>query len=253
MQKRKADSHFERRDQMILNTVRAVRPRVLINQLGRPSIMLPLSTKSEERSEYPIRHSRVEAELAYLIYVKTGLSPHQTELNRIIKVLEGRAWRINRSDLDLITAIDSDPLLETLYIYLHDESSGGRSKGSCSKLLKELTHLATAHGLDITNSDWPKGSAQLSHHLWKNRRLLNSSGIKISRGRYPGGNRFIKLQTPWQCDAEQSAASQQRHNTNTLPHHELESAGADDGAVGGIFDRIAAPSGETNERDKPNS
>ena len=236
---------FERRDQLILDTVLKIRPKLYVNPLGVPCIMLPLRKKRTQQSEYPIRHSRTQAALAYFLCKKTGLVPHQSELNRILNILEGKAWRKNKTNPELADAFDSDPLLETVFLLLKQKGGGGVFKGTCTKLANELNRLAISNAIDSKHSNWPKGIAQLSHRLWQAKPILNKACIEITRKRLPGGQRNITLTIRDPCDTATTAASQQRHAPNSPSNQCVRSSDAIDGAAGGIFDRISAPPGET--------
>ncbi len=247
----KTESEFGRRDQLILETVRNAKPKLFVNPLGVPSIMLPFAPKSAKKTEYPIHSARLKAELAYYICSMTQLVPHQSEINRILTILEGKAWRKNNTTPELVEAIDSDPMLEAVYIYINQPSVSGSFEGTCTKLLNELLHIANSNGIYMKVPSWPKGAAQLSHRLWKAKKLLQRGGIGIDKPPRTGPKRSIKLWKIDPGDAEKKTASQERHAPNAVRNQRLDSADAIDGAVGEIFKRIAAPEGVKNEERPP--
>lgn len=247
MNEGKTDSKPVQRERTISDTVLQTNPELYINQLGIPCISLPLSDQAVEKSEYSIASQRTRAELASLIYSNTGLTPSNWELSNLMIILQGLAWKVNKTDTGLAEILDSDPLLEATYLFLNQVNVGGCFRGSCTKLAHELSSLALTNEIYTKDSNWPKGIAQLSHRLWKSRTYLKKCGIDIRRGRFSGGQRYIELNLSTESDAADLPASPGGHTSNALSDNRLECIDDGDGAVEELFDRISAPSGENNE------
>lgn len=165
MGEQQENSQSERRDQLIIEAVLDVSPNVYTNELGVTCILLPLDGQDSDKSEFAIRDPRVKAEISCHAFEKTTLIPHHSEINRVLTVLEGKAWKKNKTNVDFLEAIDADPLLETVYIFLKQKKIGGQYEGNCTKLLAELNNIAISKSIHIKIPSWPKGTAQLSHQL----------------------------------------------------------------------------------------
>ncbi len=229
-----------RRDLVALQAVLNAKPELFVDIAGEPRIDLPFSciTPNRRPLPWPLRHGRVRAEIAEFIFRETGHVLFDQEITRILSVLEGKAWKDQRTDLDLKQALDEEPVVEALFIFLHQPETEGRFQGPCSKLLLALTKLGRKSGVDTRSKAWPKGAAQFSFRLGQLEQLLAKCGITVTRGRQPGGARYVKLESTFTCDDGPNGTS--RTSSVDSDHHPkaLRKSDARDVASDAIFDRI---------------
>ena len=230
----------QNREDIIRDIIRRIGPSVQINELGQPCILLPLRKKSELPSEYHLGHPRVRSEIAYWLYRARIAVFSPSEINRILSILEGRAWQKYKGQCRWETAIDANPLYEAVHLLLGEPSNSGSFSGPCSKLLNELNQIVLKHGLHIRGTDWPAGTAQLSQRLWKAREILRGTGIEIERGRRGGGARYLCLERRACCDAS-NTPQQQRHEPNSLNNQDIGHSDACSGGAGDIEGPITTP------------
>lgn len=209
-----------RRDERSLQLILDQEPTLFVNIVGEPFIGLPIP-KSTDRTPWILNHQRVRAEITGFIWENLDLVIHAHELNRILRVLECHAWRDQRVNIQLKDAIDNDPLLEGLVIFLIDANRRGGVNLPASELLTELSKVARKSGVDTNHHSWPKGAAQLSRRIGELSPILQQAGINVKRGRNPGGVRFINIHRE-PCDDGKSTASQpppidKSHRPKTLP------------------------------------
>lgn len=214
------DAQQSRRDVVALELILSNGPELYVNIVGEPCICLPFVPGSN-RSAWHLKHERVRAEIAGLIWEKLKLVLYDNELSRILRVLESQAWRDQRIDIDLKEAIDRDPLLEGLLILLADSDSKDGVNLKASELLTQLEKKARLNGVDTQHHSWPKGAAQLSRRIGELSSLLQQAGITVERGRNNGGVRFINLHRKTPCDDGEPTASQppsidKSHHPQTL-------------------------------------
>jgi len=195
-----------RRDVTALELIIEESPEVFVDIVGQPNIGIPIRAGAK-RVPWPLRHQRVRAEVAGFIWEKTTTVPYDHELNRILQVLESLAWADQRLDVDLKDAIDHDPLLECLLIFLRDPDRSGGINSTASALLNALSKAARKIGIDTKHHAWPKGAAQLSRRIGELSSLLKKAGITVERGRNSGGIRFINLSQNVSCDDSEPTAS----------------------------------------------
>jgi hypothetical protein len=244
-----ADDHVtstDRRDALAMSAILASEPELYVDVTGVPRITLPLAPTSEARMPWSLRHARVRAEIAELVFHKRGLILFEHEIRRILCVLEGKAWREQRYDLDTVQALDAEPLVEALYIYLHQPEVNGRFSGTCTKLLSDLKKVAVKNGVDIACDAWPKGPARLSFRIGELTKLLEKFKITAKRGRANGGAKCVLIKSPFRRDAGAKAASQPATSDNSHYPKDLRvRGGGDDGSK--LLDRIAKKEGGTQE------
>jgi hypothetical protein len=154
--------------------------------------------------------------MAEFIWEATGIVLFDREINRLLNVLEGKAWQDHHSDPPVDDAVEQDPLFEALSIFLHDRTFNGKS----TKLLTELRKVAKLQGVDVLANAWPKGPAQLSRRIAELAPLLSKAGVMVEIGRKAQA-RFIKLSTEKPCDdaggqPSQSTSLDKSHHPQTL-------------------------------------
>ena len=229
-----------RRDLDAMKTILAMKPELFVDVAGEPRIGLPFAHGDPMRPQSPwsLRHDRVRAEIAEFVFQTAGIILFDQEITRLLYVLEGMAWKDHRIDIELQQALDEEPLVEALFIFLHQPETEGRFQDSCSKLLPALTKIGRKNGVDTRSKAWPKGAAQLSCRLGQLAALLAKCGITVTRGRLSGGTRYAKLESNFTRDGGNRAPSQTPSIDN---HHHPKPLGkidARDGAGGDVFDRI---------------
>lgn len=236
-------SSSTRRDIVALQTILDANPELFVDVAGEPRIGLPFARGDPSRPQllWSLRHSRVRAEIAEFVYRETGSVLFDQEITRVLCVLEGRAWKDQRIDVELKQALDEEPLIEALFIFLHQPETAGQFQGQCSKLLPALTKLGRKNGVDTHSKAWPKGAAQLSFRLGQLTNLLTKCGIRVTRGRLPGGARYVNLESDFTCDGGATEPSQpvpvdKDHHPKCLRKIDARDVASDD-----IFERIQTP------------
>ena len=176
-----------RRDVAALKLILGATPELYCNIVGEPCIRLP---PLRDGPVWSLRSGRVRAWIADFVWEEAGLVLFEQEITRLLAVLEGKAWRDQRLDLELKDAVDQEPLLEAIMIWI---SSNHRFEGTSTKFLRELRKTARKYGVDTQSRAWPKGPAQLSRRIGELTRLLEKAGVAVKIGRRPGGERYIIL------------------------------------------------------------
>lgn len=229
-----------RRANVALQAILDAPPELFVDVTGEPRIGLPFARGDPDQPQSPwsLRHGRVRAEIAQFAFQETGHVLFDQEITRILSVLEGMAWKDQRIDIDLKQALDEEPLVEAAFIFLHQPETEGRFQGSCSKLLPALTKIGRKNGVDTRSKAWPKGAAQLSCRLGQLEALLAKCGIQVTRGRLPGGARYVKLESDFTRDGGSKGTSQTSSVDNEHHPKTLRKIDARDAASDTIFDRI---------------
>ena len=119
-----------------------------------------------------------------------GIVLAEREIDRIVTVLVGKAWHDLRNDVELTEAMDQDPLLEALLIFMHEHAVFDKS---CTALKAALDQVARSSGLDTKDRLWPKAAPQLSCRIGELKPVLKRAGITAEIGRRAGGHRFVRL------------------------------------------------------------
>lgn len=223
-----------------VQTILDATKELYVDAAGEPRIGLPIVRGDPRRSEsvWPLRHSRVRSEIAEFIFREKGRVPSDQEITRILNVLEGKAWKDHRIDIDLKQALDEEPLIEAVFIFLHQPETAGRFCGSCSMLLPALTKIGRKNGVDTRSRAWPKGAAQLSSRLGQLKAILQKGGVEVERGRMSGGTRYVELVSNFTCGDAKKEASQTPSLDNSHHPNKLRTTDACDTASESIFDRI---------------
>lgn len=179
-----------RQTALALERILATRPELFINIVGQPTIRLPQVSELSHSETWPLRSDRVKAWIAEFVWDQSGIVLAEREIDRIVTVLAGKAWRDPRIDTELTEAMDADPLLEALLIFMHEHAIYDKS---CTALKAALDQVARSAGLDTKDRLWPKAAPQLSHRIEELRPLLKRGSIKAEFGRRSGGIRFVRL------------------------------------------------------------
>lgn len=223
----------QRRDVIALELVIREINEPFCDIAGQPQVQL--NQIQDVPQVWPLHSRRFRSWIAEFVWETATIVLFDQELNRILTVLEGRAWKHQRVDAEVCEAIENDPLFEAILIWINERRSfDGRS----TKLLIELKKTARKSGIDTRSQAWPKAPAQLSRRISQLETLLERAGIGIEVGRRPGGERFIRLTTSDACDGTAEVPSHiptvdKLHHPNTLPPHD-----GCDGQANDIFNRV---------------
>lgn len=232
-----------RRKERALHLILANEPELFCDLSGEPCIRLPKNTTSPSPT-WSLRSDRVRFWIADFIFDNADLVLTEHEITNILTVLVGKACHDERTDVDLHQAMDQDPFVEALFIYLREN---GNYDGNCSKLLSKLCTIATACGTDIKSKGWPKGAAQLSHRLSTLKDLIAKAGVTLEIGRNGGRERFVRLRQ-MKCDdvgvvASQTLTIDKAHHPRQLPCQDARDAACDD-----PFSHVAIMKEDSNDR-----
>lgn len=178
-----------------LDRILAEQPELYINLVGQPTIVLAETTQSASPDRpqsriWPLRSDRVKAWIAEFTWNESGIVLAEREIDRIVTVLVGKAWHDQRNDVELTEAMDDDPLLEAIMIFMHEHAIFDKN---ATALIASLDQVARAAGIDTKDRLWPKGASQLSQRIGKLKPFLQRAGITAELGRRTGGHRYIKL------------------------------------------------------------
>lgn len=161
--------------------------------VGQPCIRLPPPRDLPAEEPWKIRSERVRAWIADLIWERFRFILLDREIDRILNVLEGKAWRDQRRNVELCHAIEQDSLFEAILLFMEEETL---FEGTMTKLLRELVKVGKRAGLDVKARDWPKGSPQLSSRIGKLEHLLAAAQIGVERNRDSYERRVILKRMP---------------------------------------------------------
>lgn len=224
----------QRRDVSALNLILSVISEVSCDIAGQPSVSI--NHDQDEQQVWSIHSRRFRSWIAEFVWDHADIVLYDQELNRILTVLEGRAWNNQQVDTQVCEAIEKDPLFEAIIIWINEkkQSFDGRS----TKLLLELNKTAKKFGVDTQHQAWPKAPAQLSRRIRQLEQIFERVGISIEVGRRPGGERFIRLSKTDACDSEAETPTQvppvdKLHHPITLTAPDASDGKADD-----IFSRV---------------
>ena len=200
---------------------------------GQPQVKL--GQEQDEQQVWPLHSRRFRSWIADFVWNEAETVLFDQEINRILTVLEGKAWKNQRVDIEVYEAIEKDPLFEAIVIWINEKKSfDGRS----TKLLLELNKTAKKFGVDTQHQAWPKGPSQLSRRIKQLEQLLERTGSSIEVGRRAGGERFIRLSKTDACDGAEKTPSQvptvdKLHHPKALPAQDASDGKADD-----VFNRV---------------
>lgn len=167
-------------DAFALEQVLAAQPELFCDMMGQPRIRLPHSRDHPVEEPWSLRSGRVRGWIADLMWEHSSLVLLDREIDRILNVLEGKAWRDQRRDIELCDAIEQDAVLEAILLLMERETL---FEGTVTKLQRELIKVAKRAGLDVKGKTWPKGSPQLSGRIRVLESLLSKAGIAVERNR----------------------------------------------------------------------
>lgn len=159
------------------------------DSVGIPRIRLPPVRNSTGEEPWPLRSDRVRAWIADFVWERAAIILLDREIDRILNILEGKAWQDQRRDLELCEAIEQDSVLEAVLVYMESETL---FEGTMTKFQHELAKAAKRAGLDVRSKNWPKGAPQLSRRIGSVERFLTKAGIRVDRS-HKSSERRIRL------------------------------------------------------------
>lgn len=231
------DTPESRRDVSALKCILSAQPKLYVNIIGQPHIEIPFEA-GVKKTFWHLNHNRVCTEISGYIWDKLGFMLYRNELNRMLDILESRAWKNQQTDIELSEAIDDDPLFECLMILLFAPNSEESVNLTATRLLDKLDLCASRNRIDIRQQAWPKGAAQLSRRIGELIPILEKVRIAVTRGRNSGGIRFIQLSRAPPCDDAVPIASQHRPINQSHYPKPNTPVDAGDADSGGIFSKI---------------
>lgn len=256
------------RDQLAIRLILDLGPKLKVDSTEEVLIELPLSReipdgmvgdsassgKQEDTIRFmPIRDKRVKAEIAELIYKKGKIIPYAQEVSRILTVLEGMAWKEPIQEIEVDQILNENPFIEAIYVFLKQPENNFEFGGTCSSLLIELTRIGKRKGIDLKSKYWPGGPAQLSKKLCEQEIHLKKVGIVFTRGRRPGGERYVKISLQSEnsqskaSDDAKCIASQEAPDDQQINHDEKPSSDTGDDALEAKLASINQPSKENKD------
>jgi hypothetical protein len=234
-----------RQPALALERILASRPDLYINVVGQPTIRIPIVSERPQRDTWPLHSNRVKAWIAELVWAQSGIVLAEREIERVVMVLVGKAWHDLRNDVELTEAMDEDPLLEALMIFMHEHAIFDKSS---TTLKASLDQVARSSGLDTKDRLWPKAAPQLSRGIEELKPLLKRAGITAELGRRTGGTRFVRLMQEKPSGGD--AAGPPLTPTVDNSHHPQEIHRHDDGDSESrkkLFDQLRTPDQETKD------
>lgn len=160
------------------------------DSVGLPRIRLPPVPDHKSEEPWSLRSDRVRAWIAEFVWKRTAIILLDREIDRILNILEGKAWQDQRRDLELCEAIEQDSVLEAILVYMESEPL---FEGTMTKFQRELAKAAKRAGLDVRSKNWPKGAPQLSRRIGSVERFLAKAGIKVVRS-HKSSERRLRLE-----------------------------------------------------------
>jgi hypothetical protein len=169
----------------------------------------------------------------------------EREIDRIVTILVGKAWHDLRHDAEMTEAMDADPLLEALCIFMHEHVVFDKS---CTALKAELDQVARSAGIDKKDRLWPKAAPQLSRRIEELKPLLMRAGITAQLGRRTGGLRYVRLSKEKLSGGDAArpplpSSVDNSHHPKKI-HHQDE---GDGDSRKKLFDQLRPPKLETND------
>lgn len=228
-----------------LERILATKPKLFINIVGHPTIVLPMSSDQSLPKTWPLRSERIKAWIAEFVWGQSGVILAEREIDRIVTVLVGKAWHDQRNDISVTEAMDQDPLFESLLILMQECAVFDKS---CTALKVELDRVARANGLDTKDRLWPKAAPQLSRRIEELKPLLKRAGVTAELGRRSGGMRFVKLTCEKSSGGDVTgpppapSIDNSHHPNKIRPHDDSDGDFREK-----LFDRLRPPNLETND------
>lgn len=173
------DKHVPQ-DVIALRLILDANPELYCDIAGEPRIRLPTASEQPPEELWSLRSDRVRAWIAEFIWEKSTRVLLDREIDRILNILEGKAWLDQRRDLELCDAIEHESVLEALLLFIEKE---GRFEGTMTRLVQKLAMVARRAGLDIKSKKWPKGTPQFSNRIKELEPLLKKAQITVERRR----------------------------------------------------------------------
>lgn len=233
-----------------LQRILATEPELFCDSVGQARIRLPASPRVPDKDApdlldkdaWGLRSHRVRAWIADFAWEAAKHVLQDREIDRIINILEGKAWQDRRRNLELEEAIEHDPVLEALLLLMENERT---FSDTMTVLLKQLKNVATQAGLDVKSKNWPRGAPQLSIRMGNLERFLAAANITTKRER-SGYRRTITLEQKRNDGASSPSSQGPSVDKSHHPKNERPSDASDPKIRAAAFARV-----EFTERKTP--
>lgn len=213
-----------RSDTLALSLIEAESLDFYCDIVGQPRVRLPPTGNQGPDETWCLRSDRFRAWIAQFIWDRSQRILLDREINRILNVLEGRAWQNHRVDIEIYEAIEHEPVLEALLLFLDRER---RFEGTMTQLMQCLKKAARRAGLDVRAGTWPRGTPQLSSRIRQLEHLLTRAHITVERRRDSYQRRIIlKRQTSDDAASSpsQAASVDKSHHPQNLRRNDASDA-----------------------------
>lgn len=236
-----ADEHVKQ-DALALEMILAEQPELFCDIVGTPRIRLPPVRDHPAEEPWCLRSERVRAWIAEFMWEQSKLVLLDREIDRILNVLEGKAWHDQRRDLELCDAIEQEPVLEALLLFMEKE---GRFEGTMTQLRRKLVKVARRADLDVKARNWPKGTPQLSNRIRALEHLLAKAQITVERRRGSYQRRII-LERKTHDGASSSPSQGPSIDKSHHPKDQRRNDATDPEKRASIFARVTQPNERTD-------
>lgn len=196
------------KEETLLKLILSMGVRCFVDATGEPCLQLP--GESLDRA-FPIQSRRALAFFAVSAWKYRRMVPGTAELDRVIRVLEGRAWELTPRDAtrdQLWHSLQDRPVLHVVNELMRDHE---KYEAQVHALLNNLEEIAVRHKFDVHAKNWPKTAAHLSAQLRQeqNRAILKQLGIAIEIKRDRNGAKVVlsRVTPSIPGDDEEQAAS----------------------------------------------
>ena len=209
------------------------------SSLGQPTVKLPIDENSDFRV-WPVLSDRVAAWIHHIVWQQACVVLHRQEINRIRWVIAGMAWEDERVSLDLMEAMDENPLFEALVLFIMEKRS---YDGTCTKLLAEIKKTANSRGIDQRSTAFPDDVAVLGRRIRQLLPLLEKAAIQVDCGRR-GGQRYVSLLYDGDgIDPPEASGNEPPTNSPHGPEGQPSTDESDAATREDVFKRIEAKGG----------
>lgn len=212
-------------------------PELFVGLSGIPMIVVGSTSNGEPLC---LHSKRIRDWVALQFWKATEDTLRELEIDQILRVLAGLAWNELRNPPSIEVAMDEDPLVEAVLVFIGRQS---RFDGTATALLKELGSVANRLGTDVRSPLWPKCPGRLSFRLQQLRGILSVAGLSIEAGRKSGRERFMTI-AELDCDDKGSSLASGRSSlANTQHDSELHAGRNGDEARQSLFESLRAKRG----------
>jgi hypothetical protein len=190
-----------------------------------PCMRIPHDTT---RRTWSLRSDRIQAWLALAFEEATGRILRKSELNDVLRVLEGLAFKNPVKDSDdeqLWRRIEEEPLLQAVCGFMEAKD---RWEARTKELLDDLRKIANECQIDTFTKKWPTIERLLSAKLNRHKELLRQVGILVTIEHRRTGSWTILTKPPRDARDEETTPASQSNNPQTLVPQQRDAGDAGD-------------------------